>query len=51
MYYTNYHKTNHNVETCRVKRKEDSVLAVSEVTTQQIRVQKPMKYYYHYLWS
>jgi hypothetical protein len=44
MYYTNCHKTNHNVETCRVKRKEDSIPAVSEVTTQQIKVQKLVKY-------
>jgi hypothetical protein len=32
MYYTNYHKTNHNVETYRVKRKEDHVHAIFEVT-------------------
>jgi len=31
-YYTNYHKTNHNVETYRVKRKEDHVHAIFEVT-------------------
>jgi len=43
MYYTNYHKTNHNVETCRVKRKEESILIVFEVTIQQIKVHKPMK--------
>jgi hypothetical protein len=29
---------NHNVEKCRVKRKEDPILAVFEVTTQQIKV-------------
>jgi hypothetical protein len=33
MYYTNYHKTSHNVETCRTKRKEESVIVVSKVTT------------------
>ncbi len=44
MYYINYHKTNHNVETCRVKKK-NSILVVYEVTTQQIKVQKPMRYY------
>jgi hypothetical protein len=38
MYYTNYHKTNHNVETCRIKQKEDCVLVVFEVTIQQIRI-------------
>jgi hypothetical protein len=26
MYYTNYHRTNHNVETCTFKRKENYVL-------------------------
>jgi len=36
MYCTNYHMTNHNVETCRVKRKEDFVPIVFEVTTQHI---------------
>jgi hypothetical protein len=34
MYCTNYHGTNHNVETYRIKRKEDFVLVVSKVTTQ-----------------
>jgi hypothetical protein len=33
MYCTNCHKTNHNVETCKVKKKEDFVLAVFEITT------------------
>jgi hypothetical protein len=34
MYFTNCHKTNHKVETYRVKRKEDYILAVSKITTQ-----------------
>jgi hypothetical protein len=38
MYCTNYHKTNHNVETCKVKRKEDHVPIVPKVTTQQTKV-------------
>jgi hypothetical protein len=38
MYYTNCHMTNHNVETCRIKRKEDFVLTASEAPTQQIKV-------------
>jgi hypothetical protein len=38
MYYTISHKANHNVETCRVKRKEDPIPIVFEVTTQQIKV-------------
>ncbi len=38
MYCTNCHKTNHNVETYKVKRKENFVLTVCEVITQQIKV-------------
>ncbi len=34
MYYTNYHRTNHNVETCKVKRKEKFIPTISKVTTQ-----------------
>jgi hypothetical protein len=45
MYYINYHKKNHNVETCRVK--EDLVSIVSEVIIQQIKVQRHVKYSYH----
>jgi len=47
MYCTNCHKTNHNVETCKVKGKEGLVLIVSKVTIQQIKVQRPMRYSYH----
>jgi hypothetical protein len=47
MYYTNYHMTNHNVETYRVKRKENPILVVYKVITRQIKLQKPMKYSYH----
>jgi hypothetical protein len=32
MYCTNCHKTNHNVETCRIKRKEEFIPIVSKVT-------------------
>jgi hypothetical protein len=49
MYYTNCHRTNHNVETCKVKRKEDHVPIVFEVTTQQIKVQKLVKNSYQTL--
>ncbi len=44
MCYTNYYKTNHNVETYRVKRKENHVLAISKVIIQQIKVQRPVRY-------
>ncbi len=47
MYCTNCYRTNHNGETHRIKRKEDFVPVVFEVTTQQIKVQKPMRYSYH----
>jgi hypothetical protein len=38
MYYINCDSTNQNVETYRVKRKEDLVPTISEVTIQQIKV-------------
>ncbi len=38
MYYTNCHRKNHNVETYRVKRKENCVLIIFEVIIQQIKV-------------
>ncbi len=47
MYYTNCHRTNHNVETCRVKRKEESILVVSDITTQHTRVYKHVRYSCH----
>ncbi len=47
MHYKNCHRTNHNVETCRIKRKEDFVSIVSKATTQQIKVQRPVRYSYH----
>jgi len=47
MYCTNCHRTNHNVETYRVKRKEDHVHVIFEVIIQQIKVQRPMRYSYH----
>jgi hypothetical protein len=39
--------TNHNVETCRIKRKEDLVLIVFEVTTQHIKIQTFVRYSCH----
>jgi len=47
MYYTNCHRTNHNVETYRIKRKEDLVHVVSEITTQQLKVQRLVRYSCH----
>jgi hypothetical protein len=47
MYYINCDSTNHNVETYRVKRKEDLVPTISEVIIQQIRVQKLVRYSCH----
>jgi hypothetical protein len=34
MYYTNCQKTNHNVETCIIKRKEGSIHVAYKVTIQ-----------------
>jgi hypothetical protein len=45
MYYKNCHKINHNVETIRVKRKEDPIPSVSKVATQQIEVYKTMRFH------
>ncbi len=39
--------TNHNVETYKVKRREDLVPIVFEVIIQQIKIQRPMTYSYH----
>jgi hypothetical protein len=39
--------TNHNVETYKVKRKDDFVPTIFEVTIQHNKVYKPMKYSYH----
>jgi hypothetical protein len=47
MYYTYCHKTNHNVETCRINGKEDPIPTISEVTTQHIKVERPVKYSCH----
>jgi hypothetical protein len=47
MYYTNCHKTKHNVETYRIKRNEDLVLVVFEVINQQIKVQRLVRYSCH----
>jgi hypothetical protein len=47
MYCTNCHRKNHNVETYRVKRKEDFILVVPKVTTQQIKIQRHVRYSYH----
>jgi hypothetical protein len=38
MYCTNCHRKNHNVETCRIKRKEDLVPAIFEINIQHIKV-------------
>jgi hypothetical protein len=47
MYCTNCHRTNHNVETCRVKRKKNHVHATSEVTTQDNKVWRLVRYSHH----
>jgi hypothetical protein len=47
MYYTNCRKTNHNVEKYSVKRKEDYVFLIFEVTTQQIKVWRLVRYSCH----
>jgi hypothetical protein len=46
MYCTNCHNV-HNVETCKVKRKENHVLIIYKVTIQHIKVQRLEKYSCH----
>ncbi len=47
MYYTNYHHTNHNVETCENKKKEIHVIAITGVTTQASKPPIPLNYPCH----
>jgi len=47
MHCTNCHKKNHNVETCKIKRKENHVPIVFEVIIQQIKVQRLVRYSCH----
>jgi hypothetical protein len=47
MYDTIHHMINHNVESFKIKRKEDFVPIVFEVITQQIKVQIPVRYSCH----
>ncbi len=47
MYYTNCHKTNDNVKTCKVQTKEKSILIVYKVTIQQVKIKRPMRYSCH----
>jgi hypothetical protein len=34
MYYTNYHYTNHNMEMCESKTKEEPIVSVVEINAQ-----------------
>jgi hypothetical protein len=47
MYCTNCHRTNHNVETCKVERKEKFIPTIFEVIIHQIKVQRFMRYSCH----
>ncbi len=47
MYCTNCHMTNHNAATCKVKRKYNYVIIIFNVVIQQIKVQRPMRYFCH----
>jgi hypothetical protein len=47
MYCTNCHRKNHNVETYKIKRKEDPIVAIFEVIIQQIIVERHVQYSYH----
>ncbi len=43
--------TNHNVETCKVKRKEDLIVVVSKVITPHIKVQRLIVRYFCHICS
>ncbi len=47
MHYTNCHKTNHNLKHVKSKNKIKIILVVFKVTTQQIKIQRPMGYSCH----
>jgi len=39
MYYTNCHRTNHNVETCRSKKKEEPIVIATKAIMQVSNLQ------------
>jgi hypothetical protein len=47
LYYTNYHHTNHNMETCRNKKREEPIIATTEITIQVGKVPRPLNYPCH----
>ncbi len=46
MYFTNYHHTNHNVETY-INKKEEPIIVVIEATTQVSKPPRPLNYPCH----
>jgi hypothetical protein len=47
MYCTNYHHTNHNVKTCRSKKKEEPTITPIEANAQASKPPKPLNYSCH----
>jgi hypothetical protein len=47
MYCINCHHTNHNIETCRSKKKEEPIVAVTEATTKVGKPPRPLNYPCH----
>jgi len=43
-YYTNYGRDNHNINTCRMKKKEESILEMKKATTHNQKIQKTISY-------
>ncbi len=47
MYYTNCHRIIYNVETCKNKKKEESIVVLDEVNTQAAKLLRPLNYPCH----
>jgi len=47
LYCTNYYHTNHNVETCRNKKKEEHTIITTETTIQIGKAPRPLNYVFH----
>jgi hypothetical protein len=47
MYCTNCHCTNHNVETCKSKKKEESIVVATKAIVQASKPPRPLNYPCH----
>jgi hypothetical protein len=49
-YYINYHHINHNVETCRSKKEEPTIVA-TKITTHVGKPLRPLNHILSHLWN